>query len=61
MSKKQPKPIPGPLVAKITPRLIAAVEDSIGRRLPPGCSIIVKPPQSRIVIEADHQVPAPKP
>ena len=45
MSKKKPKPIEYPLEVPITPRLLAAVDAAIGRKIPPGARVmIVAPP-----------------
>jgi hypothetical protein len=41
---KRPRPISLPIEVQITPRLLAAVEGSIGRRLSPGCKVMVVPP-----------------
>lgn len=37
------KPLSAPINVQITPRLLAAVEASIGRRIPPGCKVMVMP------------------
>jgi hypothetical protein len=42
--KKPRPPILQPITVEITPRLLAAVEASIGRKITPGCQIIVNPP-----------------
>ena len=44
MSKKPAKPIEFPCAVQITPRLIAAVESSIGRKLPPGARVVITAP-----------------
>ena len=44
MSKKTPKPIEYPLEVPITPRLLAAAEAAIGRKIPPGARVMIVAP-----------------
>jgi hypothetical protein len=41
---KPPKPLTAPVTLQITPRLLAAAEASMGRRLPPGTLLMAVPP-----------------
>jgi len=41
---KKPKPLTHPLVVPITPRLLAAIEAAAGRKVPPGCRVLLAPP-----------------
>lgn len=42
--KKTIAPLPFPLNIQITPRLLAAVEASAGRKMPPGATLVMMPP-----------------
>lgn len=42
--KKTIAPLPHPLQIEITPRLLAAVEASAGRKMPPGATLVMMPP-----------------
>lgn len=42
--KKPIPPITVPINIQITPRLLAAVESSAGRKMPPGARLVMMPP-----------------
>ena len=53
--KKPIKPLTHPINLQITPRLLAAVEASAGRKVPPGARIMLVPP-----IQTPNGTPTPK-
>jgi hypothetical protein len=60
MSKKPPKPIEFPCAVQITPRLIAAVESAIGRKMPPGARVMITaPPVQESPVFQIERKPAP--
>jgi hypothetical protein len=58
---KPPKPLTAPVTLQITPRLLAAAEASMGRRLPPGTLLMAVPPPETVNLPTSAISSLPKP